>query len=577
MSLHFQSVKFFGEPCPDKLKQSLSCPVYEFPTPEDKENRIEIDIVNYEEKLVTVTARDIELLSDAKLLNLPFSKSYFYYSKSSLDLTDQLLILFKRIEEDVLKLQSWEQKKGEIQKLEGLIEEKSDFIQSQDLIFKKIKTHFQSEQESNSQFISLFHVLEAQDSLEEVLNSLKAWSSSILQQDVDVLVFSEKEASSFVNYFEDNIYFQNNEVMAPILSQPDSFIAIRVNKNKLNEIHQSKLLNIQSLFNQKVKFLRAQALQAEEFRIWKLALDQFSFPIAIINQNGIPYFKNKALIDLNLDLNSIVTGKIRSDEVVINGTQFVLERTSFKIDPESYEILVFHNKSDERERLLKSISSEKFNIIGRLSDKIAHELSNPIGGIQNLIEVLLQEADIPKNQKDDLEQIRLGAIRTLKIIKSLKDFANNTNSDNQVCNVFELIREALVFSKSLTRNMKILFRDSSNPILVSVQPDLFKQVIFNLIQNSAQACQKKGIIEIEVIQLKEQVRISVSDNGPGIPEHLRMEIFEPSFTTKKLGEGTGLGLAFVKRTVESWEGHIFCTTSSSLGGAQFVIDLPVAF
>jgi signal transduction histidine kinase len=109
-----------------------------------------------------------------------------------------------------------------------------------------------------------------------------------------------------------------------------------------------------------------------------------------------------------------------------------------------------------------------------------------------------------------------------------------------------------------------------------VQPDLFMQIIFNLIQNAAHACENKGTVQIELSNYDNKVQIKVTDNGPGVPPNLQSKIFDPTFSTKAVGEGTGLGLAFVKKTLAAWGGTIYYD-STYVQGAQFIIELPIAF
>jgi len=109
---------------------------------------------------------------------------------------------------------------------------------------------------------------------------------------------------------------------------------------------------------------------------------------------------------------------------------------------------------------------------------------------------------------------------------------------------------------------------------VPCYPDELNQIWTNLIHNALQAMQYQGHLEIETAWEGTQVRISIRDSGPGIPEAIQGKIFEPFFTTKASGEGSGLGLDIVKKIVEKHQGRI--TMRSVLGeGATFSVYLPI--
>ena len=102
-------------------------------------------------------------------------------------------------------------------------------------------------------------------------------------------------------------------------------------------------------------------------------------------------------------------------------------------------------------------------------------------------------------------------------------------------------------------------------------PDKLHQVWVNIINNALQAMNNKGKLIIAVAKMEDKVRVSITDNGPGIPESIMDRIFEPFFTTKKLGEGTGLGLDIVKRVVNEIGGEI--SVESRKGETTFHILL----
>ena len=100
------------------------------------------------------------------------------------------------------------------------------------------------------------------------------------------------------------------------------------------------------------------------------------------------------------------------------------------------------------------------------------------------------------------------------------------------------------------------------------------QVFTNILLNAAQALGDRGEIRVTTSHINGRVRVSIRDNGPGIPEDLLPKIFDPFFTTKEIGEGTGLGLSISFRIVTSHGGKIW-VESKSAKGTEFFVELPV--
>jgi len=575
MPLNIQSVKFFGHSCPIELRSLFGSPIIE--TNESiGPNRIEVTITAENTTAQKVTIFDIQSCTSLCNLEMSDPDTYFYSSKS-IELYKDLNLLFCRIENEISDRLSLQLKKADAKALEHKISTNKTVLTAKELELKHLASSHKSEIELRQQYLSLIRSLDFEDNVEGVISSLRKWSHSLLEESatVEILKFDENATAS--NYFfEENLYIKDGQIIIPIMVQNELTILIRMKESFTNPSNYDKLLNLQTIYNQKLKAIEEQNHLQHENRIWRAALNQISLPILITDMKNQPIFKNSHFQELPLEEKKLTNLAAEKLELKIKGNIYSIEKTEFTAFQKIFQIFILHNMKEERERLLSSITSEKFNAIGRLGDKIAHELSNPIGGINNLIEVILSQGNLPKSHIDDLKQIKQGATRALAIIKALQDFANHQPLSSEIYDVNCLVEEALLFCKSLTRSIKIHVSSTGYPTFVKVHSELFKQVIFNLVQNAAQACQMKGLVQIDINTKMTKVTISVSDNGPGIPEHIRDKIFEPSFSTKGLGEGTGLGLALVQRSIEAWSGTI-SYEQSNLGGAKFTIELPIAF
>jgi signal transduction histidine kinase len=227
------------------------------------------------------------------------------------------------------------------------------------------------------------------------------------------------------------------------------------------------------------------------------------------------------------------------------------------------------------------VQSRKIASIGTLTAGIAHEINNPINNISLILESLLED----EKTMDDAERRRLyqeamdQADRASEIVKNLLEFSRASHPrmeeaglEEVVDKTFRLVKNELDlhhirFIKEVKADFPPLYLDKSG----------LQQVLLNLFMNSIQAMESGGELRVVIrsAETPAEVRIDISDTGPGIaPEHLN-QVFDPFFTTKKVGVGTGLGLSVSYNIIKKNGGRM--EVSSRLGqGACFSIFLPLA-
>jgi signal transduction histidine kinase len=224
------------------------------------------------------------------------------------------------------------------------------------------------------------------------------------------------------------------------------------------------------------------------------------------------------------------------------------------------------------------IQSEKLSGIGEFIAGVAHELNNPLTSVMGFSE-LLQNAEVKPKEKHYLELIHKCALRCQKIVQALLGFARRSAPERKaVClnGLVEASVEILHYQLRTSNVETVVDLEPSLPHAM-VDPHQIQQVFVNLINNARQAIeayQPKGVIKISTSRRGETVRVTIQDNGPGIPEENLSKIFDPFFTTKEVGKGTGLGLSMVYGIIKEHGGTI--TPRSRPGeGATFIIELPV--
>lgn len=225
--------------------------------------------------------------------------------------------------------------------------------------------------------------------------------------------------------------------------------------------------------------------------------------------------------------------------------------------------------------------SERLASIGRLAAGVAHEIGNPITGIACLAQIIRDEytdTELNKLARQIIEQTD----RTSKILQALVNFAhagtNNTQYADEVVSVAACMEEAktLISLDKKSKELEFVVECDSEARIRGDSQRLL-QVLINLINNARDASQFNGRIVLQASVEGNQVRITVTDDGIGIPAAIRDRVFDPFFTTKEAGEGTGLGLSLVFSIVEDLDGDIdiISPVDKSRGtGTQVIIRFP---
>jgi signal transduction histidine kinase len=242
---------------------------------------------------------------------------------------------------------------------------------------------------------------------------------------------------------------------------------------------------------------------------------------------------------------------------------------------------------ESHERELALMQANKMSALGEMSSGIAHEISNPLLVIYGKTEIALRLVESGKSTPDAilpiLEKIDSMARRIDKVIKAIRFYSRKGDVDPfKVVSVRAILDNTLELCKDYYQNQEVelvvepLAEGVSEELTAECRPVLIGQVFLNLLINAQTAAKNEKEKWVRVATRNSGsgfIEISVTDSGPGIPEHIRTQMFKPFFTTKRAGEGTGLGLSLSRNIVESHGGTL--TLDTDHAHTRFVVRLPM--
>ncbi|MDK2773140.1 MAG: HAMP domain-containing histidine kinase [Flavobacterium sp.] len=321
-------------------------------------------------------------------------------------------------------------------------------------------------------------------------------------------------------------------------------------------------------------------LTAIAFSIKKAMKDETKTQVLIkINKTKIATIN--AIIDLKETYKTPITifnkknGSIHvftENNILLEEEKDLLKDIASKI---SNYIERIEDRKREKEIKRKMEQADRLVILGEITAGIAHELNTPLTNILGFSELLLDEFKNNKAVSEDINKIINNAIFSREIVKKLMFFSCEMPQKMRKINIVPTIKNAIDFLNPIFKKQKIkhIILIDKTEIYLNADSVQLTQIIFNLLMNAVYFSPQDGLVTISVHEEEKNVILKISDEGKGIPINIQRKIFQPFFTTKPIGEGSGLGLSVVHGIVSSHKGNITIENNSEKG-VTFVISLP---
>lgn len=220
------------------------------------------------------------------------------------------------------------------------------------------------------------------------------------------------------------------------------------------------------------------------------------------------------------------------------------------------------------------IQAEKLSSLSMLAAGLAHELNNLLNNISLSAQLLREDIEGGLRPRlADVDDIILQVDKASSVINDLLEFSKLEVYDRRMVNLKELVDDTLKLASHFLKGHSVRVSNSLSAIEIKCDPSQLQQVFFNILLNGAQAMEEGGEFIISGFMEDGGAGVSFRDNGPGIPKENLDKVFNPFFTTKEPGEGTGLGLALALSIVKRHNGNILVESERGWG-TKFTVILP---
>ncbi|WP_179338459.1 sensor histidine kinase [Winogradskyella ludwigii] len=260
------------------------------------------------------------------------------------------------------------------------------------------------------------------------------------------------------------------------------------------------------------------------------------------------------------------------EKVFLKEEQLLLDNVAIKIGSLLERIEIQKNEASLKRQMERA---DRLGILGEITAGIAHEINTPLANILGFAELLKSDLEERKESIADIDKIIQNAIFSREVVKKLMFFACEMPQEKKRINIVPNIKNAINLLDATFRKaqVKYIVKIEEEEMWLRADPIQLTQIIFNLLMNAIYFSPKEGLVTVEVTTTKKDIILNILDEGKGFEIDDLEKIFQPFFTTKPTGDGSGLGLSVVHGIVASHKGRIVAQNNKNKG-AIFTITLP---
>jgi len=236
---------------------------------------------------------------------------------------------------------------------------------------------------------------------------------------------------------------------------------------------------------------------------------------------------------------------------------------------ESYNEMVRRIRETNEEMKLaheKLLQSEKLATLGVLSSSVAHRINNPLGGLFNCVRMLQRRGDEPEFRTNYLALIEEGLDSIEETVGQLLWKAGKRDGEEKRSDISSVLSSVVKFLEYRMRKQGVLYKEFVEDALkIPVAPHDLEEILLNTMLNAIQAMENGGQLLITAEKQSSGILLQIEDTGTGIPGDKLDKVFDLFYSTKKAGEGTGLGMWMTYELVKKYKGHIELQSAEGVG------------
>ena len=350
-------------------------------------------------------------------------------------------------------------------------------------------------------------------------------------------------------------------------------------KNAFNEFSKASnsIINYYNVLESQIRLLK-QEVEEKNRELGKAKeylhniLDSLPVGVVVIDRKNVSFSNMRAeALGSEEFLQGLNNGDQKTGEIKNSKGQFRWKKEALTNGFEGKEVIVVEDVTEFEKMKERLERDERLRAMGEMAARIAHEIKNPLGSMELFLS-MLSSGKMRAKDKKYIDYVQFGVKTIDRIINNILSYTRPKTLAMKEERISEIVKNTLDFmsvsiaSRNIDVQFSPYFRGPS-----FFDPDMIKLVVMNFISNAIEAVPSRGLIKIDIREEERYAVVVVSDNGTGMSEEVRKDIFNPFFTTKD--KGVGLGLFIVHNIVKAHGGYIEVESTEGLG-SSFIVYIP---